>query len=98
MQIPESRKNPDVPPVGKNQRDRWLAAVGVAAAVAGIGVYVIVTKKRPGAEVAELAHAVRKSAGGLVSGHPKMQAYGPQWSLHRPIEIGPYFRGAAAAA
>ena len=34
----------------------------------------------------------------LVRAHPKMQAYGPGWQLHRPIDIAQYVRGAADAA
>jgi hypothetical protein len=30
---------------------------------------------------------------GMVAGHPRHQAYGPKWSLHRWIHIEPFWRG-----
>jgi hypothetical protein len=96
MQTPEEPTHPDVTPAANKRRAHWLAAaeaVVAVAAVAGIAYYAVSSTK-PGMKVPEFALTGDRSPSPLVhvQGHPKMQAYGPEWSLRRPIEIGPYFR------
>jgi hypothetical protein len=91
MQTPEDRAHPDVSPVATNRRARLLTAAGVVVAVAVAGgiAYVVISTK-PEVKVAERALDPQ-----IVRGHSKMQAHGPNWSQHRPIQIDPYVRAAA---
>jgi hypothetical protein len=88
------------PPAKISRRTRWITgAAGAAVAVVGIGVAVALSKN-------EVKITGRGRSGGgrgldlrtIVQGHPKQQAYGPTWSLHREISIEPYLRGPARAA
>jgi hypothetical protein len=97
MQTPEDRTPSDESP-GTNHRARLIAAAGAVVIVAvatGIGYAVCSTK--PEVKVTEFAPTGGRSPDRLVPvrQHSKMQAYGPNWSQRRPIEIAEYFRGAA---
>ena len=83
-----------------NRRGLWplrrAAGAVVALAVAG-GIAYAVCSKRPEVKVAELSRTDGRALRQLIEGHSKMQGNGPNWSQRRPIQIDPYFRGAAAS-
>jgi hypothetical protein len=96
----KTAQTPAEPPGKTGRRARWItdaAAVAIAVAV-GIGVAVALSKN-------EVKSASRAPSGGgrtldriiNVRGHPRRQAYGPNYSQHRQILIPPY-RGPARAA
>jgi cytochrome c-type biogenesis protein CcmE len=98
MEAPEERTHRDASPASTRRRARLLAAAGVVVAVAAAaGIAYAVRSTKPDLKVPEVALTGGRSPGRLVSvrGHSKMQAYGRNWSLHRPIDIAPHFRAAA---
>ena len=101
MQTPEDPTHPEMSPA-PNRRPRLLATAGAVVAVAAVvtGIAYAVSSTKPVVKVAERTLTGARSPGRPVPvrGHCRMQAYGPHWSMHRPIEIGPHFRGAASAA
>ena len=100
------------PPPKASHRTRWIAGAA-AVAVVGVGVAVALSKHGASSRgvVIALPKSSPPSSGGVSRGvgraldhqvsvqrHQRMQAYGPSYSLHRPIEIPPHFRGPAVAA
>lgn len=105
MQAPEDPTHPDELSAATNRRARRRAAAGSVVAVVAVavvtGIAYAVTSTKPEVKVAELALTVGRRAPDRlvpVRGYSKMQAYGPNRSLRRPIDVGPHFRGAAQAA
>lgn len=49
-------------------------------------------------EPTELVDMGGRVAGQLVRGHTRMQAYGPDWSMHRLISVASYLRAAPVSA
>jgi hypothetical protein len=64
---------------------------------AGAG-YLLRSSKQSALSMPNLFQIHPKSGIQLVSGYPKMQAYGPNWSQHRKIFVDPYPRRVASAA
>ena len=64
---------------------------------AGAG-YLLRSSKQSALSMPNLFQIELKSGSQLVSGHPKMQAYGPNLSQTRPIWIDQYLRRVAYAA
>jgi len=60
--------------------------------------YILCSSKQPALSVPNLFQIDPKSGSQLVSGHTKMQAYGPNWSLLRERMINEYPRRVASAA
>jgi hypothetical protein len=95
MQTPEDPV-PDASPVANNRWPRLRIVAGAVAAAAVLGGIVCALSSRsPEVKVGELALAGGHALGQRVEGHSKMQAYRPNWSLHRPIQIDTYSRPAA---
>jgi hypothetical protein len=86
---PEDPFEPDVAPGATKRRTLLFVVGGAVAIAAAAGIAYAVCSTRPGAEPGQLVP---------VRGHSKLQAYGPDWALHRPIVVGPYFRGPGPAS
>ena len=102
MHTPHDPTNPGATPADKRRRLRLLAISGTAITFAGaVGVtYILIASKSSAPSVPNLFQIGSESTSrlGTVSGHVKRQAYGPNWSQHRLIEIAEYLRGTASAA
>jgi hypothetical protein len=100
------------PPPKASHRTRWIAGAA-AVAVVGLGVAVALSKHGASSPSVVVAlpksstpslSGVSRSVGRTldhqvsVQGHQRLQAYGPKYQHHRPIEIQPYLRGPALAA
>ena len=99
MFTPHDPTHPQTTPEQNRRRLRInisLMAIGVAM-TAGAG-YLLRSSKQSALSMPNLFQIDLKSGSQLVSGHPKMQAYGPNWSQHRKIFVGPYPRRVASAA
>lgn len=57
-----------------------------------------VSRSARSVEASDLVDKGSRVADQLVQAHTKMQAHGPNWSMHRPISVGPYVRMAATSA
>jgi hypothetical protein len=102
MHTPHDPTNPCAAPADKRRRMRLFAISGTAVTfIAAAGVtYVLIASKSSAPSVPNLVQIGSESTSqlGVVSGHFKNQAYGPNWSLHRLIEIAEYLRGTASTA
>lgn len=100
MQTPGQSPHPEMPPGATQRRTRLLAAAGTAVVVSALAVVYVVRSS---------GHEAKAAGGALsglrtpvvqvqVRGHSKMQAFGPNWSLHRAIDIASYVREGVANA
>lgn len=73
------------------RRLAWAGAVATTATVLGGIAFAF---RSANGETAPAGATIMENCGlgQLVSGHSKMQAYGPDWSLHRRIQISDYLR------
>jgi hypothetical protein len=99
MFTPHDPNHPETTPEQNQRRLRVNISLMAIAVVmtAGAG-YILRSSKQPALSLPNLFQIDFKSGSQLVSGHPKMQAYGPNWSQHRQRMIDPYTRRTASAA
>ena len=100
MRTPAISSHPETPPAASKWRSRLVVVAGVVGVVAGIAGIVYVVATRPEAQMAPVARASNRTPLGVVPvrGHSKMQPYGPNHSLRKPIDVGPHIRGCNRAA
>lgn len=95
MQTPQD-PTPDVSPVANNRQHRLrTASVALAATGVLVGIAYAIRSRSPELTTGQFALADVLALGQRAEGHPKMQAFGRNWSEHRLIHIDPYFRRAA---
>jgi hypothetical protein len=99
MFTPHDPTHPETTPEQNRRRlgiNISLMAIAVVM-TAGAG-YLLRSSKQSALSMPNLFQIDLKSGSQLISGHLKMQAYGPNWSQHRQRMIDPYPRRVACAA